>query len=121
MKNTCCAAILALAMLTPVLSQAGEPSAAPTTDQLNIQISILQDQVKALTATNDRYRQRAELADEKVLDSYIDLKKREFDYYAHLMDVNVEIFHVQKIASYVVLFLVFIVVTSGVLFSGFQL
>jgi hypothetical protein len=119
MKNTCWAAILSVALLGP--AQASGDSPAPTTDQLNIQISILKDQVKALSAANDQYRQRTELADQKVLDAYTNLKQREFDYYAHLMDVNIGIFQVQKIASDVVLLLVFIVVTSGVLFSGFQL
>jgi hypothetical protein len=122
MKNTCWAAILSMALFAPVLSHAGsDNSPEPTTDQLKIQNSILKDQVEALSAANDKFRQRTELADQKILDSYIKLKQREYDYYAHLMDVNIEIFQVQRIASYVVLFLVFIVVTSGVLFSGFQL
>jgi cell division protein FtsB len=115
-------AMVLLALMTPTSLRAQEQSApSPTTDQLRTQISILQDQIKALSQVNDQYRKRAELADDKVFEAYVDLKKREFTYYARLMDVNIDTFRVQKFASYVVLFLVCIVVTSGVLFSGFQL
>jgi hypothetical protein len=121
MKRIFFAAILSLSIFIPAVQADEAVSPAPTPEQLNVQISILKDQVKALSAANDQYRQRAELADQKVLNAYVEAKKREYDYYTRLMDVNIDIFHVQRIASYVVLFLVFIVVTSGVLFSGFQL
>jgi hypothetical protein len=111
----------ALCFLLGAGSSLASEESPPTTAQLNTQISILKDQVKALSAVNDQYKQRAVLADQKVLDAYIELKKREFDYYAHLMDVNIETFHAQRIASYVILLLVFVVVTSGILFAGFQL
>jgi hypothetical protein len=110
-----------------LLLSSGTPRAAddteplPTPQQLNVQISILKDEIQSLTKANDQYRQRAELADQTIYNAYLEMKKREFGYYGRLMDVNVEVFFVQKIASYVVLFLVFIVVTSGVLFSGYQL
>jgi hypothetical protein len=93
----------------------------PTKEQLNIQISIMKDQIKALADENKGYRQRAELMDQKVYDAYLDLKRNEFQYYTRLMEVNLGVFHAQRIASYVVLLLVFVVVASGVVFSGFQL
>jgi hypothetical protein len=98
-----------------------EDSGQPTPEQLKLQISIMEDQIKALSDENKQFRERAEIMDQKVYDAYLDLKRSEFDYYKQLMGVNLEVFHVQKTASYVVLFLVFIVVTSGVLYSGFQL
>jgi hypothetical protein len=115
-----------VAAITLLLSS-GAPRAAdeteppPTTQQLNVQISILKDEVQSLTKANDQYRQRAELADQAIYSAYLELKKREFTYYGRLMDANIEVLFAQKIASYIVLFLVFVVVTSGVLFSGYQL
>jgi hypothetical protein len=104
-----------------VVSSSCEESDQPTREQLNIQISIMKDQIKSLSEQNKQYRERAEIMDQKVYDAYLELKRSEFDYYKQLMGVNLAVFHVQRIASYVVLFLVFVVVTSGVLFSGFQL
>jgi hypothetical protein len=56
-----------------------------------------------------------------LLKTYIQAKKKEYNYYTGLMDVNLQTFYAQQIASYVILILVFLVVVSGVLFSGFQL
>ena len=104
----------------PVSALCEDPN-QPTREQLNVQISIMKDQIKTLAEENKQYRLRAEVVDQKVYDAYLELKKSEFAYYKHLMEVNLDVFYVQKIASYVVLFLVFVVVTSGVLYSGFQL
>ena len=90
-------------------------------DVLLHEATLMEDQIKALSEQNKQFREKAELMDQKVYDAYLELKRSEFSYYKRLMDVNIEVFHVQRIASYVVLFLVFVVVTSGVLFSGCQL
>jgi hypothetical protein len=115
------ATILSLLVLVPSMSQADEAPAAPTPDQVNIQISILTKRVNELEAQNARYRRRAEVIDERLSDAFIEFQKRDYDHQAQFMDADIEIFHVQRISSYVVLILVIIVVTSGVLFSGFQL
>jgi len=115
------AVICLLALIGSARIAHGEDADQPTKEQLNLQISIMKDQIKALTDENKGYRQRAELMDQKVYDAYLDLKKSEFKYYASLMEINLDLFQAQRIASYVVLLLVVIVVSSGVAFSGFQL
>jgi hypothetical protein len=118
------ATILSLSVLVPFVSQADEGSAAPTTDQLNTQISILKKQAAEAAdckIQNTEYRKRAELIDERLSNAYIEFQKRDYDHKLQLMDADIDTFHVQMISSYVVLVLVVIVVASGVLFSGFQL
>jgi len=102
-------------------ADSSNPEPVPTMQQLQVQVSILQDQIKKLNAENTKLRQQSSSADPDLLKAYNQAKKREYIYYTNLMDANVQTFHAQQIASYVVLTLVFLVVVSGVLFSGFQL
>jgi hypothetical protein len=95
--------------------------APPTREQLQIQIEILQDQIKKLQAPNAELQQRATSADPELWEAYNQAKKKEYAYYIDLMDANVQAFHAQRIASYVVLILVVIVFVSGISFAGFQL
>jgi hypothetical protein len=102
-------------------AESSNPESVPTIQQLQVQISILQDQIKKLVGENAKLRQQSASVDPDLLKAYSQAKKREYAYYTELMDANVQTFYAQEIASYVVLILVFLVVVSGVLFSGFQL
>jgi hypothetical protein len=98
-----------------------DTAAEPTVEQLHIQIDIMKDQIEKLKKTNAELQRAAATASQDVYHAWAELKRREYAYYGQLMDSNVRTFHAQQLASYVVLFLVFIVVSAGVAFSGFQL
>jgi hypothetical protein len=95
--------------------------APPTPKQLQIQIEILQDQIKKLQTSNAELQQKATTIDPDLGEAYKQAKKKEYAYYVDLMDANLKAFYAQRIASYVILILVFIVVVSGISFAGFQL
>jgi hypothetical protein len=81
----------------------------PTREQLQTQISILQDQIASMKEQADLY------------EKYKKAKEKEYDYQSKVMDFNIGTFHAQRIQTYVVMALVVIVVIAGVLFSAFQL
>jgi hypothetical protein len=91
----------------------------PTPAQLRIQVDILNDQIANLQNENAQLRKNA--INPALYDPYLNLMKSRYAYEASLMNATVEAFFVQRIASYVVLVLVVIVVLAGILFSGFQL
>jgi hypothetical protein len=103
-------------------TESSRSEVTPTSQQLQTQISILQDQLKKISGENAALRQQPSATmDPDLLKAYVKAKQREYSYYTELMDANVQTFYAQEIASYVILILVFMVVVSGVLFSGFQL
>lgn len=105
-------AALACALLWHPAARAEEQ--APTQEQLKTQISILQDQVAKLKA-------QVALRESELYPKYVEAKKKEYDYQAKLMDLNIETFQTQWLQTYTVMVLVALVVISGVCFSGFQL
>ena len=116
------AALLAIALLllsvAPTHTQpASEPE--PTREQLQTQISILLDQIKALQAANATTQ--AVSIDPDLRSAYLEAKKKEYEYVTKVMQLNIEAFNAQRWSAYAILFLVVVVVISGISFSGFQL
>lgn len=91
----------------------------PTREQLKIQISILLDRIKALEAANTQ-AQTASI-DPELRSAYVEAKKKEYQYITKTMDVNIQAFDAEWWSFYAILFLVIVVVLSGISFSGFQL
>jgi hypothetical protein len=102
-------------------ANADDSTSEPTVEQLHIQIDILKDQIVDLKKSNANLQASSPSASQELYNAWVQLKKREYAYYGQLMDSNVKTFLAQQIASYVVLFLVFVVVSAGIVFSGFQL
>jgi hypothetical protein len=98
-------------------STIAEP-AEPTREQLQLQISIMQDYIKKLETD---LKTRANSADPVLEKAYIETRKKEYEYLTAIMDVNIGAFRAQRFASGVILFLVVLVVTAGTAFAGFQL
>jgi hypothetical protein len=116
------AALLAIALLllsaAPTRTQpASEPE--PTREQLQTQISILLDQIKALQTAN--INTQADSIDPDLRSAYLEAKKKEYEYVTKVMELNIEAFNAQRWSAYAILFLVVVVVISGISFSGFQL
>ena len=116
------AVLLAVALLllsiVPMHTQpASEPE--PTREQLQTQISILLDQIKALQAANTNTQ--AASIDPDLRSAYLEAKKKEYEYVTKVMELNIEAFNAQRWSAYAILFLVVVVVISGISFSGFQL
>jgi hypothetical protein len=106
-----------VAFLTNTFAAAESKDAAePTREQLQLQISIMQDYAKKLEAELKGRPANAEL--EK---AYIEAQKKQYEYLIALMDVNIRAFRAQRFASAVILFLVVLVVVAGTGFAGFQL
>jgi hypothetical protein len=94
----------------------------PSREQLELQISIMQDHVKKLEAQLAAGRQApSELSDPSLVKAYIDARKKDYDYLVNLRDMNIRAFKAQQAASYVLLALVILVVVAGTLFAGLQL
>jgi hypothetical protein len=110
-----------LLVFAPAPVRGADSNSAPTVEQLHTQIDILKDQIEELKKENTALQHPTTAINQDLHGAWVQLKKKEYEYYGHLMDSNVRTFHAQQIASYVVLFLVFIVVSAGVVFSGFQL
>jgi hypothetical protein len=116
------AALLAIALLLLSTAQTRtQPpeQPEPTREQLQTQVSILLDQIKALQAANAT-TQRASM-DPDLRSAYMEAKKKEYEYVTKIMELNVEAFNAQRWSAYAILFLVVVVVISGISFSGFQL
>jgi hypothetical protein len=112
-------ALLLLGTVQMHTQPAGEPE--PTREQLQTQISILLDQVKTLQAANTQATTQAASIDPELRSAYVEAKKKEYQYIAKVMELNIEAFNAQRWSSYAILFLVVVVVISGISFSGFQL
>ena len=106
------------AMLPPIWVAAAETtdSIEPTREQLQLQISIMQDYVRKLEADLKNRPQNAELDK-----AYTEAKKKEYEYLAAIMQSNLRAFEAQRLASLVILSLVVLVVLAGTGFAGFQL
>jgi hypothetical protein len=89
-------------------------NAEPTREQLELQISIMRDQVKKI-------EQGSQSADPELEKAYRAAKIREYRFWAEQMDLNVLGYDAHRFASYIVLVLVCVVVASGIVFAGFQL
>jgi hypothetical protein len=94
--------------------------AEPTREQLQIQISILLDRIKAVETANTQLRQQVDI-DPGLRSAYVDAKKKEYQFIARVMEENIQAYDAQWWASYAILFLVIMVVVSGISFAGFQL
>ena len=86
----------------------------PTREELQIQNAIMRDYIKKLEAAG----YANQLTDPELVKAYV---KKQYAYQMEAMDVTIEAFRSQKIASLVILCLVILVVVAGVLFAGFQL
>jgi hypothetical protein len=93
----------------------------PSRQQLQTQISILLDHIKKIEAENAQLRQKNILDDPALRSAYLDSIKKQYYFADRVVDINVQAFDAQWWASYTILFLVVIVVLSGVSFAGFQL
>jgi hypothetical protein len=116
------AALLAIVLLLLSAVQMHTQPAAesePTREQLQTQISILLDQIKTLQTANASTQ--AASTDPDLRSAYVEAKKKEYQYITKIMELNVEAFNAQRWSAYAILFLVVIVVISGISFSGFQL
>jgi hypothetical protein len=89
---------------------------SPTREQLETQISILQDYIKKHETTGIADPGTAELQK-----AYVAAQKKEYEYLISEMDVTIAAYQTARIASDVVLALVVLVVVAGVGFAGFQL
>ena len=104
------AALWALSVSFSVIAQ----ETTPTTEQLQKQIAIMQDQVKAL---------KSELAtrDSRLYQKYLEAKNKEYDYQIGQMQFNLEALNSQTPQTYTVMALVILVVVAGVFLSAYQL
>jgi hypothetical protein len=107
-------ATLAVAAAGVAAAQTSAPE--PTREQLQLQISIMQDYVKKLEAELQNRPQDPEL--EK---AYNAARKKQYEYLSAVMDVNLRALEAQRFASWVILLLVVLVVVSGTAFAGYQL
>jgi hypothetical protein len=94
-----------------------EHEAGPTKEQLQLQISMILEDIKAL---------KIELAARSSIDTdlrydYIAWQKRKFEYAGKIYDVNIDAFNVQRWHTSVLLAIVFLITSSGVAFAGYQL
>jgi hypothetical protein len=116
------AALLALVLLLlSAVQMRAQPTEEPepTREQLQTQISILLDQIKTLQAGNNSTQTAS--TDPNLRAAYVEAKKKEYEYIAKVMELNIEAFNAQRWSAYAILFLVTVVVISGISFSGFQL
>lgn len=113
---------IALLLLTSVRMHA-QPAEQPepTREQLQTQISILLDQIKALQRANAQATAETASIDPELRPAYLEAKKKQYQYIIKIMELNIEAFDAQRRSSYAILFLVVVVVISGISFSGFQL
>jgi hypothetical protein len=104
-----------LASSRPTLAQQ-QNAPEPTQQQLELQISIMKDYIKKLTANTGQNAANADLQN-----AYIEAKKKEYAYQIAEMDINIAAYQTARIASNVILALVVLVVVAGISFAGFQL
>jgi hypothetical protein len=110
--------IFLIFLLFTLFSLAGPALSAmatePTKEQLQTQVSILLDRIKELKA------ERAQI-DPQLQSAYIEAQTKQYQYIAKMMEINIRVLNAQRWASYAILFLVVIVVLSGISFAGIQL
>lgn len=104
--------ILACGLLLQGFARAEE--SAQTQEQLRAQVVKLQNEVRDL---------KAQLALRKtdLYAKYAEVKKKEYDFQAKVMDLNAEMIQTQWLQTYTVMTLVVLVVIAGISFSAFQL
>jgi hypothetical protein len=112
-----CLLAVALSVILVSSSVAAESNedTEPTREQLQTQISIMQDYIKQLEAGQNAP------APAELQQAYLETRKKEYQYLTALMDVNLAAFQAQRVAGNVVLALVVLVVVAGTGFAGFQL
>src|SRR5262245_34298459 len=106
--------ISAILMSLVIDDAVGESASEPTREQLQIQNAILQDEIKGL-------RRKVDEAEGEVYKAYLQGKIKEYQFQTMLMDTNISALNAQWWASHIILILVVFVVSSGILFSGYQL
>ena len=109
---------LAVATLSSFTLAQPKDATEPSREQLLTQISILQDHIKKLEADK---KDRLSATDPELAKAYTETRKKEYEYLAAMMDLNIGVFQAQRIASLVVLSLVVLIVLAGTTFAGFQL
>jgi hypothetical protein len=109
-----------LLILGSTASFSAPPATAvePTCEQLQVQVDILKDQIKKLQVQTPVASSQG---DPEVRRAAVDAQRKSFEYTSAIMDSNINVLRGQQFASSVVLFLVVIIVFSGILFAGFQL
>jgi hypothetical protein len=107
-------ALIAISSSSSLAAESKE-NAEPTREQLQTQISIMEDYIKRLEAGQNTP------ASAELQHAYTEARKKEYQYRTALMDVNIAALEVQRVASNVVLALVVLVVVAGTAFAGFQL
>lgn len=94
----------------------GKTPEEPTREQLQLQISIMQDYIKELKKNGTSGSVPPELES-----AYIEAMKKQYQYEIAEMDLNIAAFQNARTASNVILALVVLVVIAGITFAGFQL
>ena len=92
-------------------------AAEPTRAQLEAQIAVLQNYIKA----HEAQWNNAASVDPKVLQAYTSEQIKEYEYLVDEMNINIRAYETQRTASNVILWVVVLVVVAGIVFSGFQL
>lgn len=126
----CVTALVAFsALLSFAAPPAKPPPAASSTparsangaSQASEQLRQAQDQVRQLLMINKALQQNLAQANSPLNRKYIDAKVAYYDYQIRMMKAAEALYDWQQTASTVILILVVILVTAGVIFSGFQL
>jgi hypothetical protein len=102
--------------------------------QLKQEIALRDAEISNLKAQLTEYQLKQEIAikDTEIAnlkapiksdfyDKYKEFKKKEYDYYIRIMDLNLETFQTQRPQTYAIMGLVILVVIAGIIFSAFQL
>src|SRR5687768_3951449 len=110
--------VAAAGTLCSIASAESTQPTEPTREQLQLQISIMQDHIKKLESN---LRSRPQIVDPILQKAYLDAQKKQYEYLTAIMDIRIGAFQAQRLASYIVLLLVVLVVVAGILFAGFQL
>jgi hypothetical protein len=95
-----------------------KPPVEPTREQLQLDISLLQDHIKKLES---ELKSRPANVDPILQKAYIEAERKYYEYLAAIMDIRIRAFQTQRLASNVILLLVVLVVVAGIMFAGFQL
>ena len=93
-------------------------SPQPTREQHQLQVSIMRDYIQKLETMLKNHPGNDDPA---VINAYIDMRKKEYEYQKEVMEIYTNAFRAQSIAAYIVLVLVVLVVVAGIAFAGFQL
>ncbi len=81
--------LLLLLGTLPIRAQPAE-GPEPTREQLQTQISILLDEIKALKAANAQASAQSSSVDAELRSAYVAAKKKEYQYIAKMMELNIQ-------------------------------